>query len=77
MEQDLVKRRALTHTPFEKGNLSETTATQNHRANDLLPRRSTLAGLPKVRKPSKLSKGGPIMQPQLQKDPLFILTKTP
>ncbi len=53
-----------TQTPFEKGNPTEKSETQNHRANDLLPRGSTLAGLPKVRKPIKLSKGVP-------QDPLF------
>lgn len=47
-------------TLFEKGNPTEKSETQNHRANGLLPRRSMPAGLPKVRKPSKLSKGGPI-----------------
>ena len=28
----------LSQTPFEKGNLVETPETQNHRANDFLPR---------------------------------------
>ena len=67
-----------TQTPFEKGNPTETSETQNHRAKGLLPRRSMLAGLPKVRKPTKLSRGVPMhlgfTHPSKSNamDPLFI-----
>jgi hypothetical protein len=69
-----VKRRVITHTPFEKGNPEETPETQNHRAKRSSTPRSTLAGLPKVRKPIKLSKGGPYANPNAKGPPLHLTT---